>query len=285
MNKIEINYYPDYKYAELCTGICMSYVELGDTDGKKIVLIHGAIDSYIGFSQVGAYLANCGYHVYIPELRGHGRTDKPEGIYTIEVLTEDIYSWMVQLGIEKAYIVGHSMGSMIAQCLYLSHPDCVYTLSLLSTSASALNNPKTVRLLDGDEELPGLRDMQNMSEEYMRWDLTYTNFDPAFQEAVYDTARQMPVHAWRNMYEGLIRFDNRSRLKEIVCPVQVIWGSEDDFFDRETQDYVLTHLGAEFILFEVKKGCTHDLHCSGDMGKTVAANISQFVEVSASYQS
>ena len=63
---------------DLDTGIKMTYLTCGPEDGIPLLLIHGATDSRISWSQVAPKLADAGFRCYIPELRGHGKTDKPE---------------------------------------------------------------------------------------------------------------------------------------------------------------------------------------------------------------
>lgn len=139
---IEVNYEPEYQNLSLNTGITMSYVELGPETGTPVVMIHGATDSYLSFSQVSVHLAAAGFHVYIPELRGHGQSDKPEGEnYTTALLAGDIYAWAQQLEIPPAHYVGHSLGSFITQEIAIEHPEMTESITLIGSAASTANNP------------------------------------------------------------------------------------------------------------------------------------------------
>ena len=74
-------------YLDLSTGVKLSYLTLGNEDGIPVILIHGASDSRLSWAQVAPILADKGYRVYIPELRGHGKSSVivPQNeVYTVE---------------------------------------------------------------------------------------------------------------------------------------------------------------------------------------------------------
>ena len=120
----------------LDTGINMTYMVSGPEEGIPIILIHGATDSRLSWAQIVPELADT-YRVYVPELRGHGKTDKPAGVdgkYTVAEHTADIIAFMDAVNIEKANIVGHSLGSMIAQNLAIDAADRVTTITLIASA-------------------------------------------------------------------------------------------------------------------------------------------------------
>jgi pimeloyl-ACP methyl ester carboxylesterase len=73
------------------------------------------------------------YRIILMENRGAGRSAKPEGPYATEQMAEDAVALLDHLGIERAHIIGKSMGGMIAQWIGARHPNRVRSLVLAST--------------------------------------------------------------------------------------------------------------------------------------------------------
>ncbi len=68
------------------------------------------------------------YSIIIPDIRGHGKSDKPLEGYHIDQMAKDLYLLMCHFGIEHCHIVGSSMGAEIGLSLAASHPELVRSL-------------------------------------------------------------------------------------------------------------------------------------------------------------
>lgn len=100
------------------------------------------------------------HHVVAFDNRGAGRTDKPDADYTIKMMADDTVGLMKALSIQRAHILGISMGGRIALELALSHPDRVDMLILVSTSAAGrgkVSMSLPMRLLKPLQWIPVLR--------------------------------------------------------------------------------------------------------------------------------
>jgi len=94
-------------------GIDWRYLEWGD-HGPPLVLWHGVTSDASGWWRVGPTLAGLGFHVYAPDLPGHGLTgDAPHG-YNVEHTARLLDSWMAALNFAAPVVLGHSWGGMNA---------------------------------------------------------------------------------------------------------------------------------------------------------------------------
>ena len=108
------------------------YYEINGT-GKPLVLISGLGYPLWQWHRMVPILSNH-FQVITFDNRGVGQTDKPAGQYTARMLASDTAGLLDVLGIEKAAILGHSMGGYIAQAMALDIPDKVDRLILCSTN-------------------------------------------------------------------------------------------------------------------------------------------------------
>jgi 3-oxoadipate enol-lactonase len=109
-------------------GVNHHYASIGE--GPPIVLVHGlggTLDVWHGVSQLLALH----HHVVAVDLRGHGRTAAGRAQFSIKAWSQDIAALMAALQLPPATVVGHSMGSLIAQHLAVTEPDMVDQLVLV----------------------------------------------------------------------------------------------------------------------------------------------------------
>src|SRR3974390_2645267 len=104
-------------------GVRLHIAEQGS--GPLVVLCHGFPESWYSWRhQLGA-LAEAGFHAVAPDMRGYGRTDRPEEIdqYTLLHLVGDMVGLLDALGAEQAVIAGHDWGAPVAWHAALLRPD------------------------------------------------------------------------------------------------------------------------------------------------------------------
>jgi pimeloyl-ACP methyl ester carboxylesterase len=106
-----------------------------DGKGDALVMIMGFSASRIGWTPQVPFFRNH-YRVVTFDNRGTGKSDKPPGPYSTRMMADDTVRLMDFLGIEKAHVMGLSMGGMIAQELAIGHPDRVMKLVLACTYAT-----------------------------------------------------------------------------------------------------------------------------------------------------
>jgi pimeloyl-ACP methyl ester carboxylesterase len=116
-------------------GVAYHYVESGS--GPAVVLLHGWPVTWRHWSPIIPTLAEH-YSVVAPDLRGLGQTEKTEGGYDKRTVAEDVYLLLRHLGHERAYVVGHDIGGMVAFALAHEHPEMVRKLVILDVPIPGL---------------------------------------------------------------------------------------------------------------------------------------------------
>ncbi|WOK37444.1 alpha/beta hydrolase [Sphingomonas sp. C3-2] len=104
--------------------------------GPAVVFIHGSGPGASGVSNfkqnIDAFV-EAGYRVILPDLIGYGASSKPEGIdYTLQLFTDTLYDALKQHGVDKAVLVGNSLGGGIAIQMELDHPGYAEKLILMA---------------------------------------------------------------------------------------------------------------------------------------------------------
>lgn len=113
-------------------GIRIHYAEAGE--GPLVVLCHGWPESWYSWRHQLQALAGAGYRVVAPDMRGYGRTSRPDevGAYTITHLAGDIVGLVQGLGESEAVVVGHDWGAPVAWYSALMRPDLFRAVAGLS---------------------------------------------------------------------------------------------------------------------------------------------------------
>ncbi|MDH3545805.1 MAG: alpha/beta fold hydrolase, partial [Gammaproteobacteria bacterium] len=114
--------FPEPRYIKT-NDIRMAIYEQGE--GPPIVLLHGFPELAFSWRHQLPALAAAGYRAVAPDLRGYGRTDKPDGVeqYTMQELIADVTGLLDAEQIDTAMIVGHDWGALLAWQMALLVPE------------------------------------------------------------------------------------------------------------------------------------------------------------------
>jgi FAD/FMN-containing dehydrogenase/pimeloyl-ACP methyl ester carboxylesterase len=223
-------------------------IEQGDEDGLPVVFLHGLSDSARSFEPLLAQLPPSIRAIAVTQ-RGHGDAPKPEGGYTFEQMAADVVGVLDAMGIDRAVIAGHSMGSIVAKRIAIDAPDRVAGLVLMGARPSFTDpvlEAEFFSLLDTFEDPidPGfVREFQESTlaqpvpEEYL--------------ETVVAESLKLPARVWRALSSSL-RQDSAAGLEKIAAPTLVAWGARDEFALREHQDALVDAIpGARLLEYRV----------------------------------
>src|SRR5260370_21322095 len=113
-------------------GVGIEYEVTGE--GRPVLLLHGFPDSGRLWRHQVPALADAGFQVIVPDLRGYGRSGQPEDVesYAISLLAGDVMAVLADLQIARTHVVGHHWGAALASALASFAPVLRRHLALLS---------------------------------------------------------------------------------------------------------------------------------------------------------
>ena len=224
--------------ATLSTGVRLDYAEYGDGDGTPIVFLHGITDSWRSFERVLPLLPPS-VHAFAVSQRGHGESTRPQSGYLLTDMSDDLDAFFDAVGIERAVVVGHSMGASVAQRFAVDHKDRVCGLVLIGAFASLYHDP-------------GITDFYNsviahladpLDRLFVRsWQIgTLARGMPADHlEMIISETLKVPARVWKAAFTGLLETpDFSARLREVRVPTLLLWGDRDVFSERQAQDRLI----------------------------------------------
>ncbi len=223
-------------------------------DGEPLLMIQG-YGRYSGHWTTLIPPFSKEYRVIIFDNRGTGRTDKPETPYTIKMMAADARGLLDAIGIDKANVLGASMGGMIAQEFALNYPDRVISLILGCTSCGG---PKSAPPTAEAQAFVFNPDNAKLSpEERTRqtipwlWTKEFIDKHPEAVEAYVEITLKYPTPLICSANQALaIRaHDTYERLPQIKAPTLVIAGDADRLLNPDNSKILAARIpGAELVM-------------------------------------
>lgn len=200
-------------------------------DGEPLLLIMGLGLDLTGWELFQIPEFSKRYRVIAFDNRGVGRTDAPDVPYSIEMMADDTAGLLDALVIEKAHVLGVSMGGMIAQEFVLKHPQRAKGLILATTAAKvpAWSN----HVIDtGRRMLEEGVSQETFIRQLLPWLFTDRFFEsPEQVQMVVDTMlanpNPQPAYAYALQVAACKEHDTRERIGQVKAPTLVLVGKED----------------------------------------------------------
>ena len=232
----------------LGAGLDLEYVERGSRGGLPVVFLHGVTDSWGSFEGVLARLPEP-IHAYAVSQRGHGNSSRPASGYRIADLGHDLWLFLNALEIERAVVVGHSMGSFVAQRFAIDHPARTAGLTLLGSATGMRDNAviqdywaSTVSTLT-DPVDPAI------AREFQLSTLSRPTA-PGLVDACVLESLKVPARIWREAFAGFLEIDHREDLRRITAPTLIANGDRDAFFSPAHQRALRDAIpGSELLIY------------------------------------
>jgi len=241
----------EHRRVDLGNRVALHCAEEGS--GPLVLLLHGFPECWVSWRHQIPALAQAGFRVVAPDLRGYGTSDKPRGLdaYRIDVLAEDVARLVVALGADRAAVVGHDWGGALTWYAAMWHPERVSRLAVLNCPhPSRMSRAmKTARQLRRSWyiflfQLPWLPEALLRAGNYAGFRRIFRR-DPSRRGAyseedieaiVAAAAEPGALTSMIDWYRAMLRSRPHKRWQPIDKPVQIVWGEKDRFLGPELAD-------------------------------------------------
>jgi pimeloyl-ACP methyl ester carboxylesterase len=227
--------------------VTLHCVETGS--GPLVLLLHGFPEFWYTWRAIMPALARAGFRVVAPDLRGYNLSSKPAGVaaYSLPCLANDIARLIRALGCERASVIGHDWGAIVAWATAALHPDRVDRLAVMNGPhprrlLKGMFNPRQLlrswymfaiqlprvpeRLLSRDDFAPIRRILRGDARPGAFTDEDLARYTEAF-------AQPGALTAMLNYYRAAFRPSRRAQPLRIEQPTLVLWGTQDPHLGRQ----------------------------------------------------
>jgi pimeloyl-ACP methyl ester carboxylesterase len=228
--------------------------------GRPVMLVHGFTANADEVAGVVEPLAELGWHAVAPDLRGHGRSERPTdaAAYSFERMAADVMALADRLGWDRFALLGHSMGGGVAQLIALDHPERLTGLILASTFHGPVPgiSMELVQLgcwvvreagMEGLADAQAARRAENPESvaAFERLQEAIPGYAEASRARLVDTSPDM----WMAMAPLFVSQEDRlARLAALDVPTAVIVGEHDGTMGDDCRRLAATIPGAELTV-------------------------------------
>jgi pimeloyl-ACP methyl ester carboxylesterase len=219
---------PESKQVEIF-GQKIHYLESGAAANPAVILLHGLGGDVSNWAMTIPALSGK-YHIYAPDQIGFGKSDKPLANYRVAMLVEFLDVFCRKLGVQKATLVGNSLGGWTAAAFALAHPEKVDKIVLVDAagySSKRWGGPEMTK-----EALAALN--PSTTEDFKRLlSLVLYNkailTDQFLETALTNKLKRGDGYTINSFIESIVRGEDflDGRTKAIKTPTLVIWGKDD----------------------------------------------------------
>jgi 2-hydroxy-6-oxonona-2,4-dienedioate hydrolase len=245
----------------------INYVEAGS--GPAVVLLHGLGGNTLNWAFQMQALAQK-HRVIVPDQIGFGRSDKPLINYRVATYADFLDKFLDELKVEKASLVGNSMGGWIAAFYALQRPARVERLVLVD--AAGFRPPK-------EFDLAALSGLNPSTREGVRQlaAMIFANKQLFASDAAVDFMLTQRIsagdgHTIQSLVESIHRGEDMldGRLGAIKQPTLIVWGREDMLtpLAREGERFKREIAGSQLVVFD-KCGHSPQVECAADFNAAV----------------
>lgn len=224
------------KGVPLPNGVSLAYTELGPRSGIPVVLLHGFTNNARNWSPLIPYL-DPKFRLILIDARGHGRSSRPECCYTRIDMAYDVKLLLDHLKIPAAHIIGHSMGSIVAQAFAETWPALTRKVVLIGSTGgtrpscvkSSLPASPVSWMVPQLEQLKNPIDPDGAFMNQWYGDAGSRLDDPDLLSRQRRDAAAIPVRVWLAVIQqGNMGAELQTALARFHAPALLIWGAKDE---------------------------------------------------------
>jgi 3-oxoadipate enol-lactonase len=205
------------------------HYRLAGAGEETIVCVNGLADDLETWVFQEEELTNAGYRLLLFDNRGVGRTSKPAGPYSSQMMAEDAKALVDHLGISGFHLMGVSMGGMIVQEYALAYPDDLRSLTLACTYAAP--GPFCSRMFAMWADAASVLGIPFVLRDVTLWAFTVDFFSERPKDlAEFETAMRymdQPVSAYLAQLAVIQNHDTTDRLSQITTATMGLAGEQD----------------------------------------------------------
>lgn len=205
--------------------------------GEPLLLVHGLGSSARDWEpQIAAFAER--YRVIAFDLRGHGRSERPDEPYSMRRFARDTSLLLDELAIERCHVVGLSLGGMIAFQLALDDPGRVRSMVIVNSGPDA--RPRDLRwhvAIATRRLLMAVLPMSRLGDS-IGGRLFPKPEQAELRRAFAERWSQNDARAYKRSVHAILGWSVIDRLDEVTCPVLVVTGDRDYTPVRLKQQYV-----------------------------------------------
>lgn len=197
--------------------------------GEPLILLHSLGLSSESWDRVAEQLSSR-FSLYAVDIMGHGNSGKPDRNYRIYDFAENVVEFMDALGIDRAMVVGNSIGAVISIEMSVSFPQRVIKQVLVGCPAWETEWERMERLVIAAPRYNSKGEQKPMTMEALRLSFAYPNSE--LLEWV--NGQRAKAGLWcKKAHIAITLWDVMPMLPRVACPTLVLFGSEDTLRERE----------------------------------------------------
>jgi 3-oxoadipate enol-lactonase len=245
-------------YARGTDGVRIHYEVLGRRSSPVVLMIQGLGADKHGWD-MQRYLLSLRYRVVAFDNRGAGRSDKPFSAYSLEQMADDALAVLDACEVDRAHVVGASMGGALTMLLALRHPERVHSITLVCTAGR--NHQWRRELLESWAAAATEQGMGAMSGLAARWVIgprSFRRFMPILGW-LGPLGLNRPAHAFTAQVRAILAHDDGTTelLHRLTMPAMVVVGNQDILTPRGDSEELAEKLpNAELVVIS---GAAHGL--------------------------